>query len=183
MSAATAHLEAAIRNRFRVAMRNVASSVFILATRGPDGNTGMTATSVCSLSMDPASVLVCVNRANTFMKDLEGIGRFTLNVLSREDEAVARAFGSPVEREKRFVEGDWYDLHGLPALKSSLSTIVCDVAGKMDFGSHRIFVGQAREIANHSVGEELIYCRGGFRTLQKDQHPAAYQNVEQQGAW
>jgi flavin reductase (DIM6/NTAB) family NADH-FMN oxidoreductase RutF len=183
VSAGTALPDAAIRNRFRLAMRNVASSVFVVATRGPDGNEGMTATSVCSLSLDPASVLVCVNRANTFMKVLEDAGRFTLNVLSREDEAVARAFGTPVRRERRFIVGDWYDLDGLPALKSSLSTIVCDVAGRMDFGSHRVFVGQVRETANHAVGEELLYCQGAFRTLQKDTRQLACQDIEQQGAW
>jgi flavin reductase (DIM6/NTAB) family NADH-FMN oxidoreductase RutF len=175
MLAATVCADDAIRNRFRLAMRNVASSVFVVATRGPDGNFGMTATSVCSLSLEPASVLVCVNRASTFMRVLDITGRFTLNVLSRDDEAVAKAFSTPVEREKRFVLGDWYDLQGLPALKSSLTTIVCDVAGTMDFGSHRVFVGQAREVANHAGGEELLYYQGAFRTLQKDMGQPACQ--------
>jgi flavin reductase (DIM6/NTAB) family NADH-FMN oxidoreductase RutF len=129
----------------------------------------MTATSVCSLSLHPASVLICVNRSNSFMKALEASGRFALNILSRDDETVAKAFGCPTGRANRFVLGDWYELGGMPALKSSLSAIVCDVAARMDFGSHRVFVGQVREIDNHNGGAELVYCQGAFRTLHREQ--------------
>ena len=169
MSAAPRALESTLKNHFRTAMRSVASSVFLLSTRGPEGNAGMTATSVCSLSLDPASVLICVNRSNSFMKALEASGRFALNILSRDDETVAKAFGSPTGRENRFVLGDWYEFGGMPALTSSLSAIICDVAGRMDFGSHRVFVGQVRLIDNHNGGAELLYCQGAFRTLHRDQ--------------
>jgi flavin reductase (DIM6/NTAB) family NADH-FMN oxidoreductase RutF len=168
LSAAARSMESTLTSHFRTAMRGVASSVFLLSTRGPEGNAGMTATSVCSLSLDPASVLICVNRSNSFMRALEASGRFALNILSRDDETVARAFGSPTGRENRFVLGDWYELGGMPALKSSLSAIVCDVAGRMDFGSHRVFVGQVRQIDNHNGGAELVYCQGAFRTLHRE---------------
>ncbi len=161
-------MESTLKDRFRTAMRSVASSVFLVTTRDVAGNAGMTATSVCSLSFDPASVLICVNRSNAFMNALEASGRFALNILSRDDETVAKAFGSSAGREHRFVLGDWYELDGMPALKSSLSTIVCDVASQMDFGSHRIFVGQVREIDNHDGGAELLYCQGAFHTLQRE---------------
>ena len=177
MSAAVRTMESTTQTHFRAAMRSVASSVFLVSTRGPEGNAGMTATSVCSLSLDPASVLICVNRSNSFMKALEASGRFALNILSRDDETVAKAFGSPLGRENRFVLGDWYELDGMPALKSSLSAIVCDVAGRMDYGSHRVFVGEVRQIANHNGGTELLYCQGAFRTLHREQtHSALVKN-------
>jgi flavin reductase (DIM6/NTAB) family NADH-FMN oxidoreductase RutF len=169
MSAAVRTMESTIQTHFRAAMRSVASSVFLVSTSGPEGDAGMTATSVCSLSLDPASVLICVNRSNSFMRALEASGRFALNILSRDDETVAKAFGSPLCRENRFTLGDWYELGGMPALKSSLSAMVCDVAGRMDYGSHRVFVGQVRQIDNHDGGAELLYCRGAFRTLHREQ--------------
>ncbi|NBU79848.1 MAG: flavin reductase, partial [Sphingomonadaceae bacterium] len=42
-------------------MRHVASAVYLITSRGPDGDAGMTATAACSLSFDPMSVLICVN--------------------------------------------------------------------------------------------------------------------------
>jgi flavin reductase len=163
---ATLTLGPTLTDSFRKAMRGVASAVYLLTTRGPDGDAGMTATAACSLSFDPVSVLICVNRTTSFIKALEASGRFALNILSRDDARVAEAFGSPAGRPYRFVLGEWYDLGGMPALRSSLSTIVCDVASQMDFGSHRVFVGQVKHVDNREGRPELVYCQGAFRTLE-----------------
>lgn len=168
MSEAAVTCEPTLMDHFRQAMRGVASSVFLVTTRGPEGNAGMTATAVCSLSFDPVSVLICVNRSAAFLKALEASGKFALNILSRDDEEIARAFGSPAGRQRRFGLGDWYELEGMPALRSSLSTLVCKVASQTDFGSHRIFVGQVSQVHNRDGGPELLYCRGTFRSLQPD---------------
>ncbi len=159
-------LGSTIKDQFRQAMRGVASTVFLATTRALGGNAGMTATAVCSLSFDPVSVLICVNRSNSFIRALEASGRFALNILSRDDEEVARAFGSPGGREHRFALGDWYDLDGLPALRSSLSAIACIVAGHMDFGSHRIYVGQVSQVDNRDGRTELLFCQGAYHSLQ-----------------
>ena len=79
-------------------MRSVASAVYLITSRGDEGDVGMTATAACSLSFDPMSVLICVNRSASIMRTLETSQRFVLNILSREDEAVATAFGSPAGR-------------------------------------------------------------------------------------
>lgn len=155
----------ALVDHFRQAMRHVASAVYLITSRGPDGDAGMTATAACSLSFDPMSVLICVNRSASLMRTLDVSGRFVLNILSREDQSVATAFGSPAGRDNRFAEGDWYDLADMPALRSSLSSIACDVAGTMDFGTHRVFAGQVRHVDNRAGLRELIYCNGGFRRL------------------
>jgi flavin reductase (DIM6/NTAB) family NADH-FMN oxidoreductase RutF len=158
-------LETTIRDQFRMAMRGVASTVFLVTTRSPAGDAGMTATAVCSLSLDPVSVLICVNRSTSFIKGIEASGRFALNVLSREDEGIAKAFGSANGRGDRFSQGEWYEFEGLPALRSSLSTIVCRVAGHMDFGSHRIYLGQVSQVENRGGRPELIFCHGEYRSL------------------
>jgi flavin reductase len=159
-------LEPTLTDKFRDAMRGVASSVFLLTTRAPDGDAGMTATAVCSLSFAPASLLVCVNRSAAFMVAVEASGRFAVNVLSSDDEAVASAFGSPTGREQRFTLGEWYDMDGLPALQSSLSAISCDVASHLDFGSHRVYIGAVSNVDVRDRGAELLYCKGEYRSLQ-----------------
>jgi flavin reductase len=168
MAAAAQTMEPTRTDNFRMAMRNVASSVFLVTTHGPSGYAGMTATSVCSLSLDPPSVLICVNRSNVFIKALLASRRFALNILSREDESVARAFSSHTGRANRFVSGDWYEMDGLPALKSSLSTMVCEIVNQIDFGTHRIFIGQVSQIDNRDGRAELVYYQGGFRTLHRE---------------
>ncbi len=165
MTVSTPSIDPALADHFRQAMRNVASAVYLITSRGPEGDAGMTATAACSLSFDPMSVLICVNRSASMMRTLEASGRFVLNILSSDDEAVATAFGSPAGRDDRFTAGDWYDLDGLPALGSSLSSIACDIASTMDFGTHRVFAGAVRHVDNRAGLSELLYCNGGFRRL------------------
>jgi flavin reductase (DIM6/NTAB) family NADH-FMN oxidoreductase RutF len=50
------------RERFVAAMGVVASPVAVVATAGPGGRCGRTVTSVCSVSADPPTLLVCINR-------------------------------------------------------------------------------------------------------------------------
>lgn len=156
---------AALGADFRTAMRNIASAVYLVTARGADGDAGMTATAACSLSFDPFSVLVCVNRSASFFQTLEETGQFVLNVLSLEDAAIAQAFGSPAGRAERFGQGSWYDLHNMPALRSSLSSLACRVADTKDFGTHRIFMGEVIEVHNREGLSELLYCQGAFRAL------------------
>lgn len=155
----------ALTDAFRLAMRSVASAVYLITARGPDGDVGMTATAACSLSFDPMSVLISVNRAASMTQTLEATGHFVLNILSDADQAVANAFGSAAGRDRRFVDGEWYELDGMPALASSLASISCEVANTMEFGTHRIYVGAVLRVDNRPGRTELLYCNGVYRTL------------------
>src|SRR2546423_5670332 len=48
--------------QFREAMSQLGAAVHVVTTAGPAGRGGVTATAVCSVSDQPASLLVCVNR-------------------------------------------------------------------------------------------------------------------------
>lgn len=53
----------------------------------------------------------------------------------------------------------------MPALRTSLSSLSCEVAQVMDFGTHRIFAGLVRQVDNRFGRPELLYCQGAFRSL------------------
>nr|WP_269530312.1 flavin reductase [Asaia astilbis] len=53
---------------FRDAMARLASAVTIITTDGENGRHGFTASAVCSVSDDPATLLVCVNRSASTMR-------------------------------------------------------------------------------------------------------------------
>lgn len=157
--------ETELADAFRQAMRSVASAVYLITARGPDGDVGMTATAACSLSFDPMSVLISVNRTASLTRTLEDTGHFVLNVLSEADEAVANAFGSAAGKDSRFKDGQWYELDDMPALQSSISSISCEVATTLEFGTHCIYIGAVRRVDNRSGRAELLYCNGAYRVL------------------
>jgi flavin reductase (DIM6/NTAB) family NADH-FMN oxidoreductase RutF len=50
-----------LTDRVRDAMRRTASGVAVLATDGPGGLAGLTVSTLCSLSLEPPSVIACIH--------------------------------------------------------------------------------------------------------------------------
>ena len=53
--------------QFREAMSRLGAAVHVVTSAGPAGRTGFTATAVCSVSDQPATLLVCLNRQSQVM--------------------------------------------------------------------------------------------------------------------
>src|SRR6516164_620566 len=70
----------ALEGDFRKAMRTLASAVSIVSTAYDNRRFGMTATAVCSLSMQPPTILVCVNQLTSLHHPLLSAGRFCINI-------------------------------------------------------------------------------------------------------
>jgi flavin reductase (DIM6/NTAB) family NADH-FMN oxidoreductase RutF len=155
------------RNDFRNAMRLLASSVYVVTSRDARGPSGITATAVCSLSFDPLSMLVCINRSATLFETITKAGAFALNLLSDQDKEIAIAFGRSSERDNRFIAGDWEDIESMPVLSSAVSAVICDIAQTLDFGSHQIIIGCVRDVRINQTAKPLLYVDGGFALAQQ----------------
>ena len=75
---------------FRQAFRRYATTVAVLTYRDATATAcGMTATSMCSLSASPPSLLVCINREARAHAEISDRGAFGVNLLSVEQRRVA----------------------------------------------------------------------------------------------
>src|SRR5688500_16714155 len=81
-----------LNDSFRQAMRRVASTVNVISICVDGQPLGITATAVSSLSMEPPSLLVCINRAAFVHAKMEDSTHFGVNVLHRDQEALANMF-------------------------------------------------------------------------------------------
>src|SRR5687768_17314398 len=90
---------------FREAMRRVASTVNVISICVDGQPLGITATAVSSLSMDPPSLLVCINRAAAVHASMADLANFRVNILHRDQEDIARMFADRREEERRFADG------------------------------------------------------------------------------
>jgi flavin reductase (DIM6/NTAB) family NADH-FMN oxidoreductase RutF len=149
-------------NRFRAAMRRFTSSVTVIST-GQDGQRhGMTATAVCSVSMDPPSLLVCVNRGGRLFEMMESCERFCVNVLHVEHVAVSRVFAEPNNAE-RFAHGDWQTSeHSLPYLRGAQVAIFCAKSLAVPYGSHTVFFGNVEDTHLRDDISPLLYQNGAY---------------------
>src|SRR5882672_4701545 len=93
--------------QFREAMSRLGAAVHVVTTDGPSGKTGFTATAVVSVTDQPATVLVCLNRGAISQPILRGNGVFCVNTLRAGDEIIADTFAgrTKVERDRRFDAG------------------------------------------------------------------------------
>lgn len=157
------------RDQFRQAMRQVAGAVTIVTTKGLNGEPrGVTATAVCSLTVDPPSVVACINRDTWVGQFAPESGFFAVNVLTRDQQAVAETFAgrTALSAADRFQVGAWDDgKTGAPILDGALASFDCRLEQAVEFATHVILIGQVLETHAAPEGAEpLVYVGGAFTT-------------------
>ena len=122
------------------------SAVAVVSCR--DGRTrhAMTATAVNAMSIDPPSMIVCVNRATTFHGATGAATRFAINILHRSQIEISIGCGGKTRGEDRFGHGAWGEEAEVPILTDAQACVVCTKEAKFDFGSHTIFMGGGTSI-------------------------------------
>lgn len=153
---------------FRAAMARFPGAVTIVTTAGGGERRGITATAVCSVTADPPSLLVCLNRATGTCAMVAETGMFNVSLLAGDGGATALRFAGAdgVTGSAKFATGDWRtDARGLPLLADAVVTFCCEVSGQVQAGSHTVFIGQIVGI-RVSDGAALVYERARFHRLE-----------------
>src|SRR5580700_11734013 len=126
---------------FREAMSRLGAAVHVVTTAGPAGKAGFTATAVCSVSDQPAMLLVCLNRRSNSAPLLAQNGVFCVNTLGADEEKLADLFAgkSGVHLEERFSVGEWITLKtGSPVLASAVIAFDCRTIEIKAVASHNV---------------------------------------------
>lgn len=134
---------------FKGAMRLLACGVTIITAGKGEARRGVTVSAVCSVTLEPPTLLVCLNRAGETYKAIRDAGSFCVNLLSSEDEAAALCFAGQTERlgADQFVPFSWIALAtGAPALQSALANVDCDICDMIDKGTHAVIFGAVRAV-------------------------------------
>ena len=150
---------------FRTGMRRLAGHVCIIATTRAGGQrAGLTATAVSSVSAEPPTLLICVNRRNSSHAAIREAGIFAVNVLALEDQVLANRFASTIVGEGRFEEGLWTTLDtGAPVLESALVSFDCRIAQAVEVGTHGVIFGAIEAIrVRQAETKPLLYVHGSY---------------------
>ena len=148
---------------FKQAMRSLVSGVTVVAAQDRQGAcVGLTATAVTSLSADPPSLLVSVNRASAMAPALVRGTLFSVNVLAADQVDVAEAFGGQrgLRGTGKFAYGHWYrSVSGTPLLAGSVVTFECTVSEMADFATHRVVMGAVLDVHVERAGAAALAYR------------------------
>jgi flavin reductase (DIM6/NTAB) family NADH-FMN oxidoreductase RutF len=141
----------------REGLRSLAKAVVIVTCRGGEARYAMAATAVSEVSLDPPSMLVCVNKSASLFPVLSEGADFCINILSATQADVANQCASK-KGEERFAVGEWSESSlGVPILKGAQASFVCRHVSKMEYGTHGVFIGQVTEVFNRAPANPLVY--------------------------
>jgi flavin reductase (DIM6/NTAB) family NADH-FMN oxidoreductase RutF len=157
---------------FRDAMRHLAGGVSVITVgRGRD-ITGMTVTSVSSLSVDPPSLIVSINRASSSWPLLKHHGVFGVNILTADQLEVAERFTGKdgLKGAERFAGVEWITgASGVPLLAGALAAIDCEVEDIVERHSHAIVIGRVRDMRLSSRTAALAYWQGQYVAIDQNE--------------
>lgn len=154
-----------LSGQLKGALRHLASGVSVITTGLAPHRTGFTATSVSSLSVDPARIIVSVNRGSSSHDALRRSGVFAVNFLAAHQVDVANAFSGfgGLKGEARYQGAAWTTLEsGAAILEGALANIDAEIEEFIDRHSHSIVVGRVLAARNAPSGDALLYWRGRY---------------------
>jgi flavin reductase len=150
---------------FRLAMRNLASGVAIVATGTEINRRGLTVSSVTSLCMEPPCLLVGVNSNSETHAAILANERFGVSFLGCDQQDLALRFAGGAKGVERFAMGSWEQgVLDVPLLGLAIGTLECVLHHHQVVGTHGLFIG--RIVATRGgQGAPLVNFRGTLRTL------------------
>ncbi len=141
-----------------------ATGVTVVTGCSADGTrVGLTANSLTSVSLQPPLLLFCPALTASALPALRASGRFVVNVLTTQEQAVADRFA---QRDvDRFAGAEWHDWDGLPVLANAMASFVCTLHADHDGGDHAIIVGRVERLRFRTAPDPLLYFQGRYRQV------------------
>jgi flavin reductase (DIM6/NTAB) family NADH-FMN oxidoreductase RutF len=165
---------------FRNAMRQLTGGVSVItAGRGRDVS-GMTVASVSSLSVDPPTLIVSINREASSWPLVKRYGFFGVNILTSDQIDIAERFSGKagLKGADRFAGARWTTrASGVPLLVGALAAIDCEVEDIVERHSHAIVIGRVLDVAVSARTAALAYWQGRYVAIDQDEDAAKLAEV------
>ena len=152
-------------------MSRWASGVTVVGASHDGRRVGLVASSFTSVSADPPTVLVCIDKRSRSLSTIEAAGAFAVSVLASTQEESFRVFAGMAGdvADKFAVCGDAVrdGATGSPVLDSSLAWFDCRIVARHDGGtSHVVLLGEVVEsgaTTNKDAAPLLYFARATRR--------------------
>jgi flavin reductase (DIM6/NTAB) family NADH-FMN oxidoreductase RutF len=147
--------------KYRQVLGHFPTGVTVITSHNDEGPVGLAVGSFASLSLEPATVLFCAGKQSSSWPKIEAAGKFTVNILSEDQEDVSRVFAS--KAPDKFAELAWHRSgNGCPRIGGVMGYIDCNLETVVDSGDHYIVIGAVTDLDVLHEGGPLIFFRGGY---------------------
>lgn len=151
-----------LQDNFRKAMRSYVYSVSVMSNIDAHNNfNAITVSSVTSVSIDPPSLLVCINKIAGIHDSIVKDSKFCINLLNKNQEEISNLCSSFQEEGDRFKNDEW-DTSGIPFLKNAQANIFCTVDVMVPYHTHTVVIAKVIESMNSDIINTLTYVDGSY---------------------
>ena len=152
-----------IQDNFRLAMRRYIYSVSIMSNKdNADNPNAITVSSVTSISMDPPSLLICINKSSRIHNSIELESKFCINLLNNKQEDLSNICSDEDMYDQRFKDENW-NLDGIPFLINAQANIFCKVDKLTSYHTHTIVIGLVEDANYADEISTLTYVDGEYK--------------------
>lgn len=153
----------AVAEQLRNGLRRLGKAVVVVTCRHEGRRWAMTATAVSELSMDPPSLILCVNKTASLHGPLTARANFCVNILHFDQRAISQACSGKFKGEERFSQGQWDSTEsGTPYLRDAQASFFCEYETHIEYGTHVAVIGAVRSVTSNGDVDPLIYLDGSY---------------------
>lgn len=158
-------------HEFRAAMRHLAGGVSVITAGSGAERNGLTATSVSSLSTEPSTLIVCINKQASAWPVIARHRAFGVNVLASEQIDIGERFAGKggLKAAARFAGAEWHTgVTGAPLLVGALAAIDCELEEAIERHTHLILIGRVLSVVSSHRSAALAYWQGRYVAIDQD---------------
>lgn len=152
-----------LATKLKGALRSLVRPVAVVTAEHEGARYAMAATAFCEVSMDPPSMLVCINRNNATFAAISAGADIALNLLADNQEDVSRRCGGAADQDAKFAAGDWLIETGKPPrLVDGCAAIMLRPVQMIDHGTHAVVIGEVVDVALGASTAPLAFHDGAY---------------------
>lgn len=156
------------KQTFRDAMSRLGAAVNIITTDGPAGRAGFTASAVCSVTDEPPTLLVCLNRSASVWPVFLQNRALCVNTLAAGHESLSNLFGGKTPMEERFAAANWRNGRGgSPLLEGAVASFDCRISQVVSVGTHDILFCELVALERNDDTHGLVWFDRGYHQLMR----------------
>lgn len=153
-------LSAADPDLMKQVNRQFVTGVTVVTTMSEDGPKGLAVNAFANVSLEPATVMVAIQRTSSTHDVLFRSTHLAINILSTEQLDVVHRFAG--KSADKFTGLDWEPgPHGSPMLARSSAQMEVEIRERLQASTHTVFVCRVL-LAATSEDTPMIYSAGQF---------------------
>ena len=160
-----------VPDQFRQVMGHFATGISVVTTFDGDRPQGITVNAFSSVSLEPALVMVALDRERFITPMVRASGRYAVSILGSDQQALSDCFAhAPVSPgREEFCGAAWHPRPtGLPRIDRSIATRECTVIETFSAGDHDLFIGRVDSLDQLRDGEApLLYFRRRYLRIEQ----------------